>query len=30
MGTDMELDPDSVIKADINKAVEEAKATFEV
>ena len=28
--TDMELDPDSVIKADINKAVEEAKATFEV
>ena len=28
--TDMELDPDSIIKADIEKAVEEAKATFKV
>lgn len=28
--TDMELDPNSIIKADIDKAVEEAKATFEV
>lgn len=28
--TDMELDPDSIIKAGIDKAVEEDKATFEV
>jgi len=28
--TDMELDPDKVIKADIKRALKEAKATFEV
>lgn len=28
--TDMELDPETLIKADINRALEEAKATFEV
>ncbi len=28
--TDMELDAASVIKADMDRAVEEAKATFEV
>ena len=26
--TEMELDPDTVIKAEIKRAVEEAKATF--
>lgn len=28
--TDMELDPKAVIKADIDTAIAEAKATFEV
>ena len=28
--TDMELGPETLIKADINRALEEAKATFEV
>lgn len=28
--TEMELEPDSLIKADITRAIEEAKATFEV
>jgi len=28
--TEMELEPDSVIKADIERALEEAIATFEV